>query len=63
LRRAKLLAEAAGADVGPVISIAEDAAQYIPLGPSVRAMKAEAVPIERGTETLEARVTVTWSLK
>jgi uncharacterized protein YggE len=28
-----------------------------------RAMKAEAVPIERGTQTLEARVTVTWALK
>ncbi len=28
-----------------------------------RAMKAEAVPIERGTETLEASVTITWELK
>ena len=28
-----------------------------------RAMKAEAVPIERGTETLEANVTITWALK
>jgi uncharacterized protein YggE len=62
-RRAELIANAAGAEVGPVIAIAEDAVQYIPMGPSVRAMKAEAVPIERGTETLEARVTVTWSLK
>jgi len=31
--------------------------------PMARAMKAEAVPIERGTETLEASVTVTWALK
>ena len=28
-----------------------------------RAMKSEAVPIERGTETLEANVTITWALK
>jgi uncharacterized protein YggE len=28
-----------------------------------RAMKADAVPIERGTETLEASVTVTWALQ
>jgi hypothetical protein len=28
-----------------------------------RALKADAVPIERGTETLEATVSVTWALK
>jgi hypothetical protein len=28
-----------------------------------RAVKGGAVPIESGTETLEARVTVTWALK
>jgi hypothetical protein len=28
-----------------------------------RAMRAEAVPIERGTEMLAASVTVTWALK
>jgi uncharacterized protein YggE len=64
LRRAKLYAEAAGAQVGEVISIAEDAAQFQPVEVRMdRAMKAEAVPIERGSQTLEARVTVTWSLK
>ena len=64
LRRAKLYAEAAGVDVGDVISISEEAAQFQPVGVRMdRAMKAEAVPIERGSQTLEARVTVTWGLK
>ena len=64
LRRAKLYAGAAGAEVGEVIAIAEDAAQFQPVVSGMdRAMKSEAVPIERGSQTLEARVTVTWSLK
>jgi hypothetical protein len=64
LRRAKIIAAAAGAEVGEVISMAEDAPQFVPMAaPMARAMKAEAVPIERGTEMLEARVTVTWALK
>lgn len=64
LRRAKLYAEAAGAEVGEVIAIAEEAAQFQPVALRMdRAMKAESVPIERGSQTLEARVTVTWALK
>jgi len=64
LRRAKLYAEAAGAEVGEVVAIAEDAAQFQPIAvPMDRAMKSEAVPIERGSQTLEARVTVSWALK
>jgi uncharacterized protein YggE len=63
-RRAKLYAQAAGAEVGEVIAIAEEAAQFQPVGmPMARAMKSEAVPVERGSQTLEARVTVTWALK
>jgi hypothetical protein len=62
LRRAKLFAAAAGAEVGEVVSIAEDAAQFQPV-PMARATIAASVPIERGSETLEARVTVTWALK
>jgi hypothetical protein len=63
-RRAKLYAAAGGAEVGEVIAIAEDAAQFQPVVARMdRAMKSEAVPIERGSQTLEARVTVTWSLK
>jgi uncharacterized protein len=64
LRRAKLYAAAAGVEVGEVIAIAEDAAQFQPVAVRMdRAMKSEAVPIERGSQTLEARVTVTWALK
>jgi uncharacterized protein YggE len=63
-RRAELLAAAAGAEVGDVVTIAEEV-QYG--GPRPMAMarsaKAESVPIESGTETLEARVTITWRLK
>jgi uncharacterized protein YggE len=64
LRRAKLFAAGAGAEVGEVLSISEDV-QFIgprPV-PMTRAMAAEAVPIERGTQMLEARVNVTWALK
>jgi uncharacterized protein YggE len=63
-RRAELLATAAGASIGEVVTIAEDVSYQ---GPRPMAMsartKAEIVPIESGTETLEARVTVTWKLK
>ena len=64
LRRAKLYAEAAGATVGEVIAISEDAGVQGPRPYAMaRTAMAESVPIERGTETLEARVTVTWALK
>ena len=65
LRRAKLYAAGAGAEVGPVISISEDV-QFIgprPVPMARTALAAEAVPIEAGTQMLEARVHVTWSLK
>lgn len=64
-RRAELLAAAAGAAVGEVVTIAEDV-QYVgprPMAMARAAAHAEAAPIEAGTETLEARVTVTWKLK
>ncbi|MEI9900482.1 MAG: SIMPL domain-containing protein [Hyphomicrobium sp.] len=61
-RRAELYAAAAGVEVGEVLTITEgDAAA--PPQPVFRAMKAASVPIERGTETLEASVTITWALK
>ncbi len=65
LRRAKLLATAAGAEVGEVISISEEVAFAGPPRPyaMARAAKADMVPVESGSETLEARVTVTWALK
>ena len=65
-RRAQLLATAAGADVGDVLQISEETSHPGPR-PMVfakRAAMAEAsVPIERGEQELEARVTVTWKLK
>ena len=63
LRRAKLYAAAAGTEVGEVLTIQEGGDVDPRPMPMARAMKAEAVPIERGTETLEASVTVTWALK
>lgn len=63
-RRAELLAVAAGASVGEVVSIAEEVSYQgpRPMAMSTRA-KADFAPVESGTETLEARVTVTWKLK
>lgn len=63
-RRAELYAAAAGVKVGDVVSIVEGASG----GPPVpyRASRTAfdgAVPIERGTETLSADVTVTWELE
>lgn len=62
-RRARLYADAAGVELGEVLRIDESgdtAPRPIFAG---RALKAEVVPIERGTETLEATVSVTWALK
>jgi uncharacterized protein len=64
LRRAKLFAEAAGATVGDVLSIEEDVSAPGPRPFAGRvAMSAEAVPIERGSQSLEVRVQVTWALR
>ncbi|RUP11002.1 SIMPL domain-containing protein [Hyphomicrobium sp.] len=64
LRRAKLLATAAGAEVGNVIQISEETTSSGPVTYAPRMAKAAmAAPIETGTSTLEARVTVTWALK
>ncbi|MGO4683372.1 SIMPL domain-containing protein [Hyphomicrobium sp. 2TAF46] len=64
LRRAKLLAAAAGAEVGNVIQISEETTSSGPVTYAPRMAKAAmAAPIETGTSTLEARVTVTWALK
>jgi len=62
-RRAKLYADAAGVQLGEVINIDEGGDN--PPRPifAGRALKADAVPIERGSETLEATVSVTWALK
>lgn len=67
LRRARLFAQAAGAEIGEIVQIAEDVSFTGPR-PGVfhqarAAMAAEAAPIERGEQALEARVTATWKLK
>ncbi len=66
LRRAKLLAAASGADVGDVLQISEDVNFQGPQ-PVMYARKmttaAQSAPVERGSQELEARVTVTWKLK
>ncbi|HEY5732796.1 MAG TPA: SIMPL domain-containing protein, partial [Methyloceanibacter sp.] len=65
IANAKLYAEAAGARLGKVITISEEqgvfAARYA--SPAPMAMEAKAVPIEAGTATVEARVTVTFELE
>jgi uncharacterized protein YggE len=66
LRRAKLLASAAGAEVGEVLQISEDSTPDSPIvyaAPRFAKAQTGAAPIERGTSTLEARVTTTWALK
>jgi uncharacterized protein YggE len=63
-RRAELYAAAAGAKVGRVVQISEgggpEPRPYFKAGRVASAM--EAVPVERGTQSLAANVTVTWEL-
>jgi uncharacterized protein YggE len=64
LRRARLYASSAGAEIGPVVSISEDAPAAA--GPRPRARSALAagdVPIEPGTQRLEVKIHVTWALR
>ncbi|MFM9939248.1 MAG: SIMPL domain-containing protein [Hyphomicrobiaceae bacterium] len=65
LRRAKLFADAAGAKVGPVISISEEVqgGGPRPMVQTRAAMSADSVPVEAGSKTLEVRVQVTWALE
>lgn len=59
-RKAELYAKAAGVKLGPVVSIAEEGA---PLPPRpVAAMRAAAVPIAPGEQTLRAVVAVSYGL-
>lgn len=64
-RRARLYAEACGAKVGRVLTISETpvVASPRPAGGMLRAAMAEAVPVEAGSQTLEATVQVTWALE
>jgi uncharacterized protein YggE len=64
-RRAELYAAAAGAKVGKVMAINEGGSAeprpYFKAGRVAAAM--DSVPVERGTQALEANVTVTWELE
>lgn len=66
IANAKLYAEAAGVELGPVQTITEEGDVVMPryaeaaAAPMGRAMD---VPIEAGTTTIEARIRVTWELR
>ena len=62
-RRAELFAQAAGVELGEVLRIEEDVQEGPRPVPFARTLAAEAVPIERGTQALEATVSVTWALE
>jgi hypothetical protein len=65
IAKAKLYAEAAGAELGPVQTITEQGG-YVPYSyPTARmdAAAAKPVPVEPGTQSLNIEVQVTWELK
>jgi len=65
IAKAKLYAEATGAELGPVQTISEQGG-YVP-NPAAPRMEAKAathpVPIEPGTQNTNIEVQVTWELK
>jgi uncharacterized protein YggE len=63
LRRARLYAASAGADVGAVLTISEDAPAPAPRPLARTSLAASDVPIEPGTQRLEVKVYVTWALR
>lgn len=62
---AKLYAETAGVELGPVLTITEEDGGYIPRYAEAAAPMAmdKAVPIEAGTTTVQIRIRVTWELR
>jgi uncharacterized protein len=63
LRRARLYAASAGADVGAVLMISEDAPAPAPRPLARTSLAASDLPIEPGTQRLEVKVYVTWALR
>jgi uncharacterized protein YggE len=59
-RKAELYAKAAGAKLGRVVAISEDGAAAPPV--TFKAVRARAVPVAPGEETLRASVTVSYEL-
>ena len=64
IAKAKLYVEAAGAELGPVMTIAEQGG-YVPrsMGAPMMETAAKPVPIEPGTESVDIEVQVTWELR
>ena len=65
IAKAKLYVAAAGAELGPVMTITEQGG-YVPRtmsAPMMEAATAKPVPIEPGTESVDIEVQVTWELK
>lgn len=62
---AKLYAETAGVELGPVITITEEDGGYIPryADAAVPMAMEKAVPIEGGTTMVQVRLRVTWELR
>lgn len=65
IANAKLYAEAAGVELGPVLTITEESGVVSPRFAAAAAPMAEAraVPIEAGTTTIQVRVRMTWELR
>jgi len=65
IAKAKLYVEAAGAELGPVMTITEQGG-FVPRtmgAPMMEATAAKPSPIEPGTENVDIEVQVTWELK
>jgi uncharacterized protein YggE len=61
---AKLYAETAGVELGPVLTITEEDNRYIPRHAAAPAMEmSKNVPIEAGTATIQVQLRVTWELR
>jgi uncharacterized protein len=63
LRRAKLYASSAGAEIGQVVMISEDALVAPPRAMTRSSLAAADVPIEPGSQRLEVKLHVTWALR
>ena len=66
IAKAKLYAEAAGVELGPVLTITEDSGAVVQRRFEAAAApmaEAQAVPIEAGTATIQTRIRMTWELR
>lgn len=64
-RRAELLAEAAGAKIGKILTLSEESFSAMPVARARFAAESAAAPtpVEAGSLELEARVSATWALE